>query len=59
MYGEINYWFNRIRSYTIILQSELIEIEVLDFKPLKEIGKRKTIKRIRVLPTRETRKKIL
>lgn len=54
--GESAHRYNKIRSYLMILYKELIELEVVESNPLKDISKRKTVQRLKKLPTSESRK---
>ncbi len=54
--GDSPYRHNKIRSYLMMIYKELVELEVVDANPVKEISKRKTIQRLRDLPTKEVRK---
>ena len=55
-YGESPHRYNKVRSYLMILYNELIELELVDANPLTAIKKRKTIERLRDLPSIEARK---
>lgn len=56
--GESNHRYNKIRSYLMILYNELIELEAVDANPLKDLSKKKTIKKLRELPDIQQRKSI-
>ena len=48
--------FNKVRSYLMILYKELVEMEVVDTNPVKDISKMKTTQRLRRLIPIEKRK---
>lgn len=50
--------FNKYRSYLMVLFSELCEDEIVDVNPLRDIKKKKIIKRIREILTDEQRKEV-
>lgn len=54
--GDSPYRHNKIRSYLMMIYKELVELEVVDSNPVKDISKRKTIQRLRDLPTMEVRR---
>lgn len=56
--GESAHRYNKIRSYLMILYKELIEMEAVEINPLRDISKKKTILRLRRLPSVEHRKAI-
>jgi site-specific recombinase XerC len=56
--GESAHRYNRLRSYLMILYKEMIEMEVVEVNLLRDISKKKTIHRLRKLPSIETRQKI-
>ena len=51
--GESAHRYNKIRSYLMIIYNELIELEVIEANPLKDLSKKKSIQKIRKLPTRQ------
>lgn len=53
--GESAHRYNKIRSYLMIIYNELIELEVIEANPLKDLSKKKSIQKIRKLPTNEDR----
>lgn len=53
-----NNQFNHYRKYISILFTELVEVEAIEYNPVKDIDKQKTIKRIRKTLTKEERKKV-
>ncbi len=57
-YGESIHRYNKIRSYMMMIYKELVELETVDFNPLKDISKKKGILRLRRLPLVENRKSI-
>jgi site-specific recombinase XerC len=50
--------YNKFRSYLMILFSELVEMEATEINPVKDLKKKKVIKRIRQTLTAEERTKI-
>ena len=56
--GESSHRYNKIRSYLMIIYNELIELEVIEANPLKDLSKKKNIQKIRKLPTKEDRQLI-
>ncbi len=56
--GESAHRYNKIRSYLMIIYNELIELEVIETNPLKDLSKKKSIQKIRKLPTKEDRQLI-
>lgn len=57
--GEVSaHKFNKLRSYLMILFKELVELEVIDGNPVRDISKRKTVIRERETLTLEERAKI-
>jgi len=56
--GESSHRYNKIRSYLMMLYKELIELEVVDYNPLRDLSKKKSIQRLRKLPSGENRQKI-
>ncbi len=57
-YGESSHRYNKIRSYLMMLYKELIELEVVEVNPLRDLSKKKSIQRIRKLPNIENRQAI-
>ena len=53
--GESPHRYNKIRSYLMIIYNELIELEVIEANPLKDLSKKKNTQKIRKLPTNEDR----
>jgi len=53
--GESAYRYNKIRSYLMILYKELIELETVEVNPLRDLSKKKSIQRVRKLPSIENR----
>ena len=41
--------FNKYRSYLMILFKELLELEIIEINPIRDLSKRKTIKKLREL----------
>ncbi len=56
--GESPHRYNKIRSYLMILFKELIELEIIEFNPVRDLSKKKYVQRIRKLPTIEDRQTI-
>ena len=56
--GESIHRYNKIRSYLMIIYKELVELETVDYNPLKDISKKKGIQRLRRLPSIENRQSI-
>ena len=56
--GESAYRFNKIRSYLMMLYKELIELETVEVNPLRDLSKKKSIQRLRKLPSIENRQAI-
>lgn len=56
--GESAHRYNKIRSYLMIIYNELIELEVIEANPLKDLSKKKSIQKIRKLPSEEDRQLI-
>jgi integrase len=56
--GESAHRFNNIRSYLMMIYNELIELEVVESNPMRDISKRKTIHRLRNVPSKNSRKEI-
>jgi len=56
--GESSHRYNKIRSYLMIIYTELIELEVIEANPLKDLSKKKSIQKIRKLPTKDDRQLI-
>lgn len=56
--GESFHRYNKIRSYLMIIYKELVEIETVDYNPIKDISKKKGVQRLRKLPSTENRQKI-
>ena len=50
--------FNKYRSYLMILFKELLELETIESNPIRDLSKRKTIKKIRELLSDKERQKI-
>lgn len=50
--------FNKYRTYISLLFSELCEIDAVEFNPVRDISKQKTVKKIRATLTEEERRKI-
>ncbi|HET8885875.1 MAG TPA: tyrosine-type recombinase/integrase [Salinimicrobium sp.] len=50
--------YNKVRSYVLMIFSELAEMETIEINPVKEIKKRKTVKRLRTILTADEREKI-
>lgn len=57
-YGESAHRYNKIRSYLMMLYNELIELETVEVNPLRDLSKKKSIQRIRKLPSLGARKSI-
>ncbi len=53
--GESAHRYNKVRSYLMILYKELIELETVEVNPLRDLSKKKSIQRIRKLPSNENR----
>jgi len=53
--GESAHRYNKIRSYLMMLYKELIELETVEVNPLRDLSKKKSIQRIRKLPSTENR----
>lgn len=53
--GESTHRYNKIRSYLMIIYAELLEMETVETNPLCGISKKKTIIRLRKLPTPDNR----
>lgn len=51
--GESPHRYNKIRSYLMMIYKELIELEVVEVNPLRDLSKKKVIQRIRKLPSNE------
>lgn len=47
--------YNKIRTYLLMLFKELLEYEIVDYNPIRDISKRKTVKRIRKTLTERER----
>ena len=56
--GESSHRYNKIRSYLMMLYKELIELETVEVNPLRDLSKRKSIQRVRKLPSIENRQTI-
>ena len=54
-HGESAHRYNKVRSYLMILYKELIELETVEVNPLRDLSKKKSIQRIRKLPSNENR----
>lgn len=54
-YGESAHRYNKIRSYLMMLYKELIELETVEVNPLRDLSKKKSIQRIRKLPSEGNR----
>lgn len=50
--------YNHYRKYLSLLFRELSDIEAIEFNPIREIGKQKTIQRIRTILTKDERETI-
>ncbi len=50
--------FNKHRSYLMILFSQLCELEVIDNNPVRDVKKKKIVKKIRLVLTTEEREKV-
>ena len=50
--------FNKYRSYLMILFKELLELETIESNPIRDLSKRKTIKKLRELLSDKEREKI-
>lgn len=50
--------YNKVRSYVMIIFSELVELETIDYNPVREIKKRKVVKKIRTILTENERRKV-
>lgn len=53
--GESSHRYNKIRSYLMIIYKELIELEAVEVNPLRDLAKKKSIQRLRKLPSIENR----
>lgn len=50
--------YNKIRAYIMMIFAELVDRETIDINPIKEIKKRKTVKRLKTILTERERQKI-
>ncbi len=50
--------FNHYRKYLGVLYKQLVELEAVEYNPIRDISKQKTVKRIRKTLTIEERKKV-
>jgi len=55
-HGESAHRYNKIRTYLMMLYKELIELEVVETNPLRDISKKKIVQKLRKLPSQESRK---
>jgi site-specific recombinase XerC len=53
--GESPHRYNKISSYLMMIYKELIELEVVEVNPVRDLSKKKSIQRIRKLPSNENR----
>lgn len=53
--GVTAHKFNKLRSYLMMLFKELIELEAIEINPVRDISKRKTIKRVRLVLNNDER----
>src|SRR5436190_9434491 len=56
--GESAHRFNNIRSYLMMIYKELMELEVVDTNPLRDISKRKIIHRLRNVASKSSKKEV-
>ena len=49
--GESAHRYNKIRIYLMMLYKELIELEVVEINPLRDISKKKVVQKLRKLPS--------
>jgi integrase len=56
--GESIHRYNKIRSYLMMIYKELVELETVDYNPLKDISKKKGVQRLKRLPSLENRQSI-
>lgn len=58
IHGESSHRYNKIRSYLMMLFKELIELETVEVNPIRDLSKKKSVQRLRKLPSIENRKLI-
>ena len=56
--GESTHRYNKLRSYLMMIYKELVELEAVDYNPLKDISKKKGIQKLRKVLSPDSRKKI-
>jgi len=56
--GISSHRHNKIRSYLMMIYKELIELEVVEVNPIWDLSKKKSIQKLRLLPSIENRQKI-
>lgn len=53
--GDSSHRYNKIRTYLMMIYAELVELELFEANPLREIRKRKTIRKIRSVLSKDSR----
>lgn len=56
--GESIHRYNKLRSYLMMIYKELVELEAVDYNPLKDISKKKGVQKLRKVLSIESRQRI-